>query len=289
MRGEFIDVAGTRLYYYAAGVRGAGEPVVLIHGFPASSHLWSAIVPLVPEGHRVVVPDLLGFGRSDPPRVGKPTPPLAITGHADRLVALLDELRVDRACVAGQGIGAAVALAVATRHPLRVTRLCLINAVTQASWPRDARMAAAVATLSPVLPRPWLLAMVRRWMLASYADSTRIARSVDHYLRPFTGRDGSATLVQHLRALTARDAAAALPSLASTRLAIPIAIVWGAGDPVLSLRNAHELRAALPGATLDVIAGGHYSPDESPEQVAAVLHRLLTATPGVSATTRALG
>ena len=67
MRGEFVDVGGARLYYYAAGSRGAGEPIVLIHGFPTSSHLWRDVVPLLPTGRRVVVLDLLGYGRSDPP------------------------------------------------------------------------------------------------------------------------------------------------------------------------------------------------------------------------------
>ena len=46
MRGEFLDVGGARLYCYAAGSRGAGEPIVLLHGFPTSSHLWSRVVPL---------------------------------------------------------------------------------------------------------------------------------------------------------------------------------------------------------------------------------------------------
>jgi len=67
MRGEFLDLSGARLYYYAAGTRGAGVPVVFIHGFPTSSHLWNDVVPLMPQGHRLVVLDLLGFGRSDRP------------------------------------------------------------------------------------------------------------------------------------------------------------------------------------------------------------------------------
>ena len=65
MRGEFVDVGGVRLYYFAAGTRGEGEPIIFLHGFPTSSHLWSSVVTLVPKGHRVVVVDLLGYGRSD--------------------------------------------------------------------------------------------------------------------------------------------------------------------------------------------------------------------------------
>jgi pimeloyl-ACP methyl ester carboxylesterase len=95
VRGEFLDLGGVRLYYYAAGSRGAGEPIVLVHGFPTSGHLWSDVVPLLPEGHRVVVLDLLGFGRSDPPRGHA----VDIRAHAERLVAVLDHLGINYACV----------------------------------------------------------------------------------------------------------------------------------------------------------------------------------------------
>src|ERR671917_498738 len=59
--------ASARVYYYAAGTRGTGEPLVFIHGFPTSSHLWRDVVPLLPDGHRAIVIDLLGYGRSDRP------------------------------------------------------------------------------------------------------------------------------------------------------------------------------------------------------------------------------
>ena len=65
MRGEFVEVGIHRLYYYAAGTRGEGDPIILLHGFPTSGHVWGNLVALLPAGHRIVVPDLLGFGRSD--------------------------------------------------------------------------------------------------------------------------------------------------------------------------------------------------------------------------------
>ena len=67
MRGEFLDLGGHQLYYYAAGTRGAGEPVLFLHGFPASSHLWGSVVRAMPGGHRLIVLDQLGYGRSDRP------------------------------------------------------------------------------------------------------------------------------------------------------------------------------------------------------------------------------
>lgn len=129
MRGEFIDVGGTRLYYYASGTRGAGEPLLLVHGFPASSHLWARVVPLLPAGYRAIVPDLLGYGRSDPAPPNGPAADVTVAGHARRMMRLLDVLGVERAGVIGHGIGAAVALDMWRAQPLRVTRLGLVNPI----------------------------------------------------------------------------------------------------------------------------------------------------------------
>src|SRR5947207_9859881 len=105
MRGEFLDLADGRIYYYAAGTRGAGEAIVLIHGFPASSHVWFDVVAKLPTGHRVVVGDQLGFGRSDSPAAAD----YSVGGHGRRIVEMLDALAIDRACLVGHEIGAAVA------------------------------------------------------------------------------------------------------------------------------------------------------------------------------------
>src|SRR2546423_3547662 len=95
MRGEFVDLNDARLYYYAAGTRGAGEPVVFLHGFATSSHLWGDVVPLMPAGHRLVVTDLLGHGRSDRP-LGRA---VDVRAHAERVIEMLDQLHIERACI----------------------------------------------------------------------------------------------------------------------------------------------------------------------------------------------
>ena len=86
MRGEFVDLGGARVYCYAFGSRGVGDPIVLIHGAFTSSHLWQDVLPRLPKGHRVLVLDLLGHGRSDPPRRESMT----IAAHATRVIQLMD-------------------------------------------------------------------------------------------------------------------------------------------------------------------------------------------------------
>jgi len=122
MRGEFIDVGGRRLYYYAAGTRGTGVPILLIHGFPTSSRLWHSVARDFPDGHRLVIVDLPGYGRSE---LG--TADATCTAHAEALRGLLDDLGIARACVAGHGTGGGIAQRLAVAAPDRVSHLALID------------------------------------------------------------------------------------------------------------------------------------------------------------------
>src|SRR5919108_2913975 len=104
---------------------GEGAPVLLVHGFPDSSHLWRHQVPaLTGAGLRAIAPDMRGFGASDRPeaveayRLGRAV--------AD-LLALLDALGIGRAHVVGHDWGAAVAWLLAAIHPDRVERLVAMS------------------------------------------------------------------------------------------------------------------------------------------------------------------
>jgi pimeloyl-ACP methyl ester carboxylesterase len=104
---------------------GQGQPVLLIHGFPDSSHLWRHQVPvLVEAGMRAIVPDLRGFGESDKPDAVEA---YAISHSVADLVAALDALGVERTHVVGHDWGAVVAWAIAAFVPDRVDRLVAMS------------------------------------------------------------------------------------------------------------------------------------------------------------------
>ena len=271
MRGEFVDLDGARLYYYAAGTRGAGEPVVLVHGFPTSGHLWTDVVPLVPAGHRVFVVDLLGYGRSDRPRRGG----VGIHAHADRTIRLFDVLGIDRACVVGHDVGGGVAQSMAVRYPTRISRLCLVDSIAFDGWPgREARIARAMLPVARRLPPALFLPLLRNRLRRGYTDHDRGAHSVAHYVRPFGGADGRDALVRHLLELDVADTTELGPRL--SELAQPTAIVWGERDPFLSIGMARRLRDAIPQSSLHVIPGArHFTPEEAPSRIGDALKALL--------------
>jgi pimeloyl-ACP methyl ester carboxylesterase len=271
VRGEFIDLDGARLYYYAAGSRGAGEPVVFVHGFATSGHLWSDVVSLMPPGHRLIVLDLLGHGRSDPPAARS----LTLHAHAERIVALLDALGIRVACIVGHGLGGGIAQSLAVHWPQRVSRLALAASVGFGLWPtRDVTLARVTLPVTRYLPPAWLLSMVRAELERGYDDATRATHSIDKYVRPFNTVEGRAALVRHIAALDARETAALGPRLRD--VAVPAAVLCGADDPFLPQSIGRKLAESIPDATLDVIPGArHFLPEDAPRQVADALTTLL--------------
>jgi pimeloyl-ACP methyl ester carboxylesterase len=104
---------------------GAGEPVLLLHGFPDSSYLWRhQMEALIPAGYRVVVPDLRGFGQSDKPQEVEA---YAIGAIVSDVEAILDQLGIEQAAVVGHDWGAVVAWSLASLAPERVARLVVMS------------------------------------------------------------------------------------------------------------------------------------------------------------------
>jgi pimeloyl-ACP methyl ester carboxylesterase len=110
---------------FAVEDAGEGSPVVLLHGFPDSHALWRHQVPaLVAAGHRVMAPDLRGFGESSRPEGVENYDLLTLAGD---VIAIMDALGVGRADIVGHDWGAALAWAFAAFVPDRVDRLAALS------------------------------------------------------------------------------------------------------------------------------------------------------------------
>ncbi len=107
-------------YQFEVTDEGAGDPVLLLHGFPDSARLWRHQIPaLVKAGFRVIAPDQRGFGNSDkPPEANAYTLPEVIND----IVLLIDELKLPRVKLVSHDWGAAVGWGLAAYHPARIER-----------------------------------------------------------------------------------------------------------------------------------------------------------------------
>jgi len=253
---------------YALAVEdgGHGTPLLLLHGFPMSSAIFSPIRPIVERAGRLLTVDLRGFGASDAPEGSYGMDDLA----AD-VVRVADHLGLERFVLGGHSMGGYVAFRVAARHRRRLSGLILIDTRAAADTPEGAgRRRAAVAaihgggrgafldTFLPLLVRP--AARDRRPELMEQLRSIA-ARIPDHVL---TGcLEGMATRPD------SRDLLAGLD--------LPTLVVHGADDAVMPLAEARALALTLPRAELFEVPGAGHTPTlEQPELVGEAIARFLT-------------
>ena len=117
---RFANVNGVKLHYLAAG---NGEPVILLHGYAQTSRMWRPLMVQLAKTHRVIAPDLRGFGGSSKPPTGYNKKAMAQDIHA-----LAGSLNLPHATIVGHDIGLMVAYAYAAQYPKEVTRIALMDA-----------------------------------------------------------------------------------------------------------------------------------------------------------------
>lgn len=117
---KFAEVNGVTLHYLAAG---AGDPVILLHGYAQNSHMWRPLIKELAKTHLVIAPDLRGFGESSRPESGYDKKTMAEDIHA-----LSQALGFEQVGVAGHDIGLMVAYAYAAQHPDEVSKIALMDA-----------------------------------------------------------------------------------------------------------------------------------------------------------------
>ena len=179
-----------------------GKPIVLLHGFGTCAFLWRAVMPqLAANGYTALAIDLLGHGESDRPLEGR----YKMVAQAEHVDLALTALRLPKAVVVAQDIGAFVALQLAARRPERVDRLVLINPPdpadlrgpsVRALQRASARIALGAHGLFGAAP---LLTPMLRESVAQKSLMTDLLAA--RYLAPFVGSDGVDHLLMLARSL----------------------------------------------------------------------------------------
>ena len=119
---HFCDAAGFRQHYVDEGT---GRPVLLLHGQPTWGYIYRAFIPALAPAHRVIVPDHMGFGKSETP----PDRVYTLRTHVENLTALIDALDLRDITLVMQDWGGPIGVGYAMRHPERIHSLVLMNTV----------------------------------------------------------------------------------------------------------------------------------------------------------------
>ncbi len=250
----FIDRDGVRIFYEAAG---EGPPVLLSHGYSATSRMWQGQVEALAPQYRIITWDMRGHGQSDSPD----DPALYSEAHtvAD-MAAILDILGIERAVIGGLSLGGYMSLAFHLAHPGRTRALMLFdtgpgyrNPAGREAWNRTAE-ARAVAFETRGLEALGPGAEVR---IAQHRSPKGLALAARGMLAQFDSR--------------------VIDALESIR--VPTLVLVGERDEPF-LGAADYMTARIPGARKVVIPGaGHAANLDAPAAFNAAVEQFLAALP----------
>jgi 3-oxoadipate enol-lactonase len=253
-----VHVRGLELAYEDAG---AGVPVLLLHGFPFNRSLWREQLPVLSQRHRVITPDLRGFGETT-----ATAEPATMETMAEDVLALIDALNLERVVLGGLSMGGYVALAFYRLYPERVRALMLADTRPQADTAeaRRNRETLAERVLAEGM-QPIADAMLPKLLTpATHRERPEIVARVREMIMT-TSSIGAAAALRGMA--LRRDQTDLLPEIN-----VPTLIIVGSEDAITPPQDAELMQRAIRGSHLAVIAGaGHCANLERPDEFNRVL------------------
>jgi len=263
---RFAEVDGLRMHYLLAGKE--GSPVILIHGYAQNSHMWRPLMTALGKTHRVVAPDLRGFGDTTKAQTGYDKKTMAQDVHA-----LARSLGIEKAGIAGHDIGLMVAYAYAAQYPAEVDRIALLDAfIPGVGDTTNLFLLKDLWHFHFYGPTPLALVKGRERIYFEHfwndfaADPKKSVSETDRrfYTRKYAQPDAMKAGMEVFRAFDqdAKDNA----EFAKTKLAMPMLVLGGeksGGDFLIS-----QGRMVANNVDGVIITGsGHWLIDEAPNQV----------------------
>ncbi len=272
MSSRYVEVDGLKIHYLSAG---EGDPVLLIHGFPTSSHLWRNVMPSIAKSHRAIAIDLPGYGLSDKPLNIK----YNFFFFEKVLDGFLDALGITKTALAVHDLGGPVGLFWAVHHPERLSQLVILNTLVypETSW---AVKLFLIALRSPGV-RDYLVS--QKGLVASMkfgvVHKDRLNReALTPYTVPFVDSAARQALIKAGSGLGIKGLAEIAQKLPS--LKAPVRIIYGENDRVLPdiAKTMRRVKGDLPRAQITSLPNcGHFLQEDEPQRVGQLIHEFLVS------------
>ena len=276
---KFHAVEGVRLAYVD---QGRGEPVVLLHGNPTWGYLYRKFIPPFSRTHRVIVPDHMGFGRSDKPR--EPSR-YRLARHIANLESLLLKLDARNVTLVMQDWGGPIGLGFAVRHPDRVKRLVIMN-----TW---AWVIPAGTRIHPLLEQfrqpgvgeafvQGLNLFVEGFFPAGIHRKERVTPALMRaYRAPFPDWNSRVGILAFPRDIVVGDDHPSAPAMREIAqklpgLKVPVLLIWALRDPAFPKAIIGLWQKIYPHAQLHTLENaGHYLQEDEPERIVGLIQEFL--------------
>ncbi|MFC7397355.1 alpha/beta fold hydrolase [Chelatococcus sp. GCM10030263] len=245
-------------------VAGDGLPLLLVPGLGGAASFWSAVVPHFAGRFRTIAVDHRGAGRN-----GRPEGSYSIGRIARDVIEVLDALGIETIDIVGHSTGGAIAQTLALDAPQRVRRLVLSGTWARADARFRALFEARIDTLlyagaATYQKLTHVLGYTADWIELHSESLDAAVAAAERNLAPLS------VTAARIRMLLEFDRAAELG-----RIAAPTLVIGAPDDMMVPYYHSQRLAAAIPGARLEPLEGGHFYPRVHPERFAALVSGFL--------------
>ncbi|MEU8717656.1 alpha/beta hydrolase [Streptomyces sp. NPDC048663] len=265
--------------------REAGDPqapvVVLLHGFPTSSHMFRNLIPALADRYRVIAPDHIGFGQSAMP--GLDRFPYTFDSLTDVTAGLLAQLGVDRFALYVQDYGAPIGWRLALRNPDRVTAIVTQNGnayeegFVKPFWDGVFAYTEDPGPETEAAMRGALTLESTRWQyLNGVADPSLV--SPDNWVHDQALLDRPGNDEIQLKLFRDYPTNVDLYPQVHRYFAdsqVPLLAVWGANDEIFGPDGARAFAQDLPDAEIHLLDSGHFALESHLEAITAHIRDFL--------------
>lgn len=273
------DIDGVDLFYREAGPAD-GPVVLLLHGFPTSSHMFRNLIPLLADRYHVIAPDYPGFGQSGSPE--RATFAYTFARYAEMVDALLKQKGVARYAMYVMDYGAPVGYRLALKNPEQVSGLIIQNGNAYdeglgAFWdPIKAYWTEGTAERREALAGLVTLDITKFQYTDGVKDLTRI--SPDNWIhdQALLDRPGNKDIQLDLF-YDYRTNVPLYPDFQAffRKQQPPTLIVWGKNDKIFPEEGAHPYLRDLPQAELHILDTGHFALEDKLDEMAPLIRDFL--------------
>lgn len=276
--GRFLVHGGNRIFVHESGPR-SDDGVLVLHGFPSSSHDWAGVVPLLGARARVVAFDLLGYGLSDKPADG----PFSLFAQADLAEAVAADCGLRRCVLVNHDVGQTVAAELMARQeagelPFEIRHSIVTNGSTlvdlaQLSAGQQALLSLPDEPLAQLLPLDGFRGAIRDTFSRQHPPSDA---DLDCMVASIRENGGDRLLPRLIRYIEERRANLARWSAGLASFSAPLSVFWGEQDPIAVPAMAHRIRELRPATDVHLWPDvGHWPPIEVPERMAEAIRERL--------------
>ena len=276
-RTAIID--GLEIFYREAGSRD-NPTILLLHGFPTSSHMFRNLIPALADGYHLVAPDYPGYGYSSMPSVDEFD--YTFDRLAEVVESLIQQLNLDAYSIYLMDYGAPVGYRLAAKHPERVQALIVQNGNAYDEgllefWDPIKKYWADKTPENAEPLRGLLTLGATKWQyLTGVRDSATVSPDTWHHVQPLLDRPGN----NEIQLALFYDYGSNPPLYPAWQEYFrtyqpPTLITWGKGDPIFPEEGAHPYKRDLKDLEFHILDTGHFALEEDGQRIAELMRSFL--------------